>query len=131
MVPPLPNGGVTTSVACVPLSLLKAPAVPPVTVMSLASKLTPTSSLNTKLKVTGPEAVGAETLLAIVTVGAVVSGAWLAGTVPTGGRGAPASPPPQPTSVAAVSSAAAGHRRGERFFMAFGLRRKFMHLFRC
>jgi hypothetical protein len=66
--------GVTTIVACEPLMRLKPLAVPPVTVMSEASKLTPTSSLNTNVKVTGPLATGAETLLAIVTVGGVVSG---------------------------------------------------------
>ena len=83
MVPGTPGVGVTTSVACGPSTRVNAPAVPPATVMSVASKLTPTSSLKTKVKVTGPVAAGAETLLAMATVGAVVSGP--AGGAPTGG----------------------------------------------
>jgi hypothetical protein len=112
--------GVTTSVACRPSTRVKVPAVPPLTVMSLAAKLTPTSSLKTKLKVTGPLAVGAATSLAIVTVGAVVSAA--AGGLPTGGGGGSASPLPQPASVAPASNNAASRLSGDRCDMGVGLR---------
>ena len=97
--------GVTSSVACAPLSRVNAPGVPPDTTMSVASKLTPTSSSKTKVKVTGPVAAGADTSLAIVSVGAFVSGTPGAGA-PTGGGGGSASPPPQPASAAQASTRA-------------------------
>jgi hypothetical protein len=110
---------VTTTVACAPLIRVNPLAVPPVTAMSLASKLTPTSSLNTNVKVTGPVAVGAETLFAMVTVGGVVSGAGGGGVLDTGGGGASASPPPQPLSAAQASIKAAASWRWDRCDMAF------------
>jgi hypothetical protein len=118
IVPLTPGVGVTTMVACEPLIRLNPLAVPPVTTMSLASKLTPTSSLKTNVKVTGPAATGAETLLAIVTVGGVVSGAGPAGVLDTGGGGASASLP-QPMSAAQASTRAAASCRGDRCDMAF------------
>jgi hypothetical protein len=113
--------GVTTTVACAPLIRLNPLAVPPVTAMSLASKLTPTSSLNTKVKVTGPVASGAETSLAIVTVGGVVSGPEPggAGVFDTGGGGGSASPPPQLMSAEQASIRVATSWKVDRCDMVF------------
>jgi len=66
-------GGVTTSVASVPLTRVNAPAVPPATAISSAVKLVPTSSLKVKVNVTGPVAVSPAALLVISTAGGVVS----------------------------------------------------------
>ena len=89
--------------------------------MSLASKLTPTSSLKTKVKVTGPVAIDPETSLAIVTVGGVVSGPAPGGVgvFDTGGGGASASPPPQLMSIEQASIKAAASLKVDRCDMAF------------
>ena len=51
MVPEELAVGVTTKVACVVFTMVKVPAVPPVTTTSLAVKLVPTLSLKLKVKV--------------------------------------------------------------------------------
>jgi hypothetical protein len=56
IMPALFGVGVTTSVARAPLTRVKVPLVPPVTVMSSTVKLVPTSSLKVKVKVTSPVA---------------------------------------------------------------------------
>ena len=97
MVPALLAIGVTSKVAWVALTLLKVPALPPVMTTSLAVKLAPTSSLKTKLKITGPVAVAAETSSKMATVGAVRSGAGavLGALITVADGGGVASPPPQ------------------------------------
>ena len=65
--------GMTTKVACVPLTRVKAPLVPPVTTTSSVVKLVPTSLLKAKVKVTLPLAVGATMSLVTVRVGGRVS----------------------------------------------------------
>ena len=75
--------------------MTSAPAAPPVTVMSSAVKLLPTSSLKVKVKVTAPVAVAAASLSLMATDGATVSG------------GPAASPPPQAASSSDVARAQA------------------------
>jgi hypothetical protein len=66
-------GGVTTKVYCVPDTAVKAPAVPPATVMSLAAKVV-LASLKLKVYVTSPDAV--PTALSVMAmVGTAVSNA--------------------------------------------------------
>ena len=97
--------GVTTRVATVPLTIVKVPLLPPVTVTSASEKLEPTLSLNVNVKVTAPVAVAPAALLVMATVGATLSGAAGAGVrgVAPGGS---ESPPPQ----AATRTAAAINR---------------------
>jgi hypothetical protein len=57
-------------------------------------------------------------LVAIVTVGAVVSSTVVGGAAPTGGGGASASPPPQPASIAQTSEAANSVLSLEEYVMA-------------
>ena len=88
-------GGVTTIVYCFALTLVSAPAVPPVTATSLVVKLTPTSSLKTKLNVTGPVAFAPDTSLKIASVGGTVSGGGAVVGALIADGGASAAPPPQ------------------------------------
>ena len=56
-----------------PLTLVSVPSVPPVTEMSVASKLVPTSSLKVKVRVTVSPAFRLAVLGVMATVGGVVS----------------------------------------------------------
>jgi hypothetical protein len=84
----------------VALTFTRPAAVPPVTVMSSAAKLVPTSSLKVKVKVTAPVAVAPASLSVMATVGGVVS------------VGAVGSVPPQAASSQAVATAPAIIERG-------------------